>query len=149
MGALAGSTIMLLTVPWFLANLGGRVDLDDNGKGKYSQRPRLTRGLCACSNTGSNPKRSVQVGGILVALTMVPYIIVQIGGFMNPLKGQGPSHDKIKWLVLASLILAIILFFVYLVYQVTHQDDKAKQDKVEELKMQAVQKGLMSFSGAF
>jgi Ca2+/Na+ antiporter len=26
-GALAGSTIMLLTIPWFLASLAGRVDL--------------------------------------------------------------------------------------------------------------------------
>ncbi len=38
---------------------------------------------------------------------------------------------------------------MYLYYQVTHQDDKAKTDKVAELKLQAVQKGVMSFSGAF
>lgn len=148
-GALAGSTIMLLTVPWFLANIGGRVDLDDEGNGKYTQRPRLTRGICHCNSTGSNPARSVQVGGILIALTMIPYIVVQIGGFLNPLKGQGPPHDQIKWLVFAAFIVAIILFIGYLVYQVTHQDDKAKTDKVEELKLQAVQKGVMSFSGAF
>ena len=116
MGALAGSTIMLLTVPWFLANMGGRVDLDDEGKGKYNQRPRLTRGYCDCRTTGSNPARSVQVGGILIALTMIPYIVVQIGGFMNPLKGQGPPHSQIKWLVFASFILAILLFIMYLVY---------------------------------
>ncbi len=91
-GALAGSTIMLLTIPWFMANLGGRVDLDEHGKGKYSQRPRLTRGLCACTTTGSNPARSVQVGAVLIALTMVPYIVVQIGGFLNPRKGEGPTH---------------------------------------------------------
>lgn len=33
--ALAGSTIMLLTIPWVLAVLAGRVDLDENGHGNY------------------------------------------------------------------------------------------------------------------
>lgn len=28
-GALAGSTIMLLTIPWILATIGGRVDLPE------------------------------------------------------------------------------------------------------------------------
>lgn len=36
-GALAGSTIMLLTVPWFLSILGGRVDLDARGNAIYKQ----------------------------------------------------------------------------------------------------------------
>lgn len=38
MGALAGSTIMLLTVPWFLSIFAGRVDLD-RGKPVY-KKPR-------------------------------------------------------------------------------------------------------------
>jgi len=33
-GALAGSTIMLLTVPWFLSVYAGRVDIE-NGHAKY------------------------------------------------------------------------------------------------------------------
>jgi hypothetical protein len=48
-GALAGSTIMLLTLPWFLSILGGRVDIDHNGQPVYKKvraaptwnRPRL------------------------------------------------------------------------------------------------------------
>jgi hypothetical protein len=31
-GALAGSTIMLLTLPWCLAIFGGRVSLDEEGR---------------------------------------------------------------------------------------------------------------------
>lgn len=34
-GALAGSTIMLLTVPWALSVLGGRVSLDERGQPTY------------------------------------------------------------------------------------------------------------------
>jgi hypothetical protein len=34
-GALAGSTIMLLTIPWGLSVLGGRVSLDARGNPTY------------------------------------------------------------------------------------------------------------------
>ena len=34
--SLAGSTIMLLTLPWFLSIYAGRVDLDEHGKGTSS-----------------------------------------------------------------------------------------------------------------
>ena len=150
-GALAGSTIMLLTIPWFLSNLGGRVDLDEDGNGKYTQKPKLTSGhkCCGCMTTGSNPNPGVKAGGFLILITLVPYIVVQIGGFMNPKIGEGPPHDKIKWLVFSSLILCIALFVFYLVYQLKNQDDKVKEDKVEEVKMRAIQQGKISFSGAF
>merc|ERR1719281_143899 len=36
-GALAGSTIMLLTIPWFLAVLGGRVNTDEKGQCVYKK----------------------------------------------------------------------------------------------------------------
>ena len=39
-GALAGSTIMLLTLPWFLAIYAGRVDLDEHGKGCYNAKKK-------------------------------------------------------------------------------------------------------------
>ncbi len=75
-GTLAGSTIMLLTVPWFFSNLGGRVDIQ-NGKALYKKKPRkLTQGLCACRQTGSEPGPSVKIGGALVGITTLPYLIV-------------------------------------------------------------------------
>lgn len=40
-GALAGSTVMLLTVPWFLSVLAGRVDLDANKHAKYKVKSVL------------------------------------------------------------------------------------------------------------
>jgi hypothetical protein len=41
-GALAGSTIMLLTIPWFLSIIGGRVDLDSQGRANYRKNPKLS-----------------------------------------------------------------------------------------------------------
>ena len=40
-GALAGSTILLLTVPWVLGILYGRVDIDKDGNGSYTARPKM------------------------------------------------------------------------------------------------------------
>ena len=37
-GALAGSSIMLLTIPWFLSILGGRVGIGANGKANYKDK---------------------------------------------------------------------------------------------------------------
>jgi len=34
-GALAGSTVLLLTIPWSLCIFGGRVDIDGSGKPSY------------------------------------------------------------------------------------------------------------------
>ncbi len=35
MGALAGSTIMLLTLPWFLSIMAGRVNINESGRCVY------------------------------------------------------------------------------------------------------------------
>ena len=43
-GALAGSTVMLITIPWALAIWGGRVDADDRGRPRYGPAPRLSEG---------------------------------------------------------------------------------------------------------
>ncbi len=78
-GDLAGSTIMLLTVPWFFAVLGGRVDMDENGEGNYASRVKLHRrrhANCGLCTTGVSPMPEVRAGGIAMALTSVPYALI-------------------------------------------------------------------------
>ena len=41
-GALAGSTILLITIPWALSIIAGRVSLNEKGEGNYF-RPRGIR----------------------------------------------------------------------------------------------------------
>merc|ERR1719407_465810 len=60
-GALAGSTIMLLTVPWALSLWAGRVDLDAEGKANYARKPKLgaNRGPTECGvSPGPQVKRA-------------------------------------------------------------------------------------------
>eukprot|EP01061_Rhynchopus_euleeides_P030381 TRINITY_DN504_c0_g2_i1.p1 TRINITY_DN504_c0_g2~~TRINITY_DN504_c0_g2_i1.p1 ORF type:complete len:625 (+),score=229.71 TRINITY_DN504_c0_g2_i1:48-1877(+) len=103
-GALAGSTIMLLTVPWCLAMLAGRVDMavpKVKGPGaaaaiatatadypipKYSGKPteRLTEGVPLTSQltkTGVSVDGSIRRAGIFMVVTSLSYILVQFPGF--------------------------------------------------------------------
>jgi hypothetical protein len=64
-GALAGSTIMLLTIPWILSIYGGRVDINkDTGLPTYSNRPKLTPGNNSLSGSGVILTSDVNKGGL-------------------------------------------------------------------------------------
>eukprot|EP01059_Diplonema_ambulator_P006782 TRINITY_DN16384_c0_g1_i1.p1 TRINITY_DN16384_c0_g1~~TRINITY_DN16384_c0_g1_i1.p1 ORF type:complete len:587 (+),score=210.87 TRINITY_DN16384_c0_g1_i1:64-1824(+) len=105
-GALAGSTIMLLTIPWFLAMLAGRVDMAPpkssksggaatnavdsviSGKlvPKYSGKPseRLTTStpfLDQLTGTGVSVDASIRRAGIIMVITSISYMVIQIPAF--------------------------------------------------------------------
>ncbi|KAK8824276.1 hypothetical protein WA556_003599 [Blastocystis sp. ATCC 50177/Nand II] len=42
-GALAGSTILLITIPWALSIIAGRVSLNEKGEGNYTRRPGVKK----------------------------------------------------------------------------------------------------------
>jgi len=44
-GALAGSTILALTLAFGVMIIAGRVDLDENGDAIYSKKPKITKGF--------------------------------------------------------------------------------------------------------
>lgn len=68
-GALAGSTIMLLTIPWVLATYSGRVDMpetsleDDIGGYKKRSFERLSeKNKMSLKNSGTMPFASIKQG---------------------------------------------------------------------------------------
>lgn len=64
-GALAGSTIMLLTIPWILSIYGGRVDMDGStGLPTYSNRPKLSPENTSLSGSGVILTSDVNKGGL-------------------------------------------------------------------------------------
>ena len=83
-GALAGSTIMLLTAPWFLSVLGGRVNIVD-GKASYTS-PKLydpeknpkesLPTFFSWTDTGVDVSENVNTGGLLMAVTAIPFLII-------------------------------------------------------------------------
>ena len=83
-GALAGSTVMLLTVPWILCVIGGRVNLDENGVGTYKSKPKL------------NPPDNMDIfttGGIGIRFSM----------FLNFLRSNANDEQKEMSFLLSDL----------------------------------------------
>merc|ERR1712100_927131 len=84
-GALAGSTIMLLTVPWFLSIYAGRVLLNSNGEGNYMAKkgnklPKV--GIeHPLTQTGINCSSNLKQTGIIMLLTAGGYILIQGSAF--------------------------------------------------------------------
>lgn len=126
MGALAGSTVLLLTVPWGLSLIGGRVNLDDEtGEPVYSKPPqapsdwkKLTPGRFA--RTGVAPLKNVNYSAKFMLFTLLPFLIVQIPAFAQhcALTKDEDICEQSGTAALAAGIVAIIQFVLYLIDQV-------------------------------
>lgn len=83
-GALAGSTILLLTVPWALCVWLGRVDLSDDGTAAtgYKCKPKLTHGA-SLTRTGIQTGSDVPMGAIIMAGTALTYLVIQGPAWAN------------------------------------------------------------------
>ncbi|KNC49757.1 Ca2:Cation Antiporter family [Thecamonas trahens ATCC 50062] len=155
-GALAGSTIMLLTIPWFLSILAGRVSLDRNGKGAY-KAPAGAKlsppGSMSLTRTGVNCGPSIAIAGKIMVITSLAYIIIQ-GPAFGLSCGLKSDDNKCKskgerWWAFAGLIYAFLSFVGYLWYQVKTSDDEQSKDKVDATRKKAIQASMISLSGAF
>ena len=99
-GALAGSTAMILSVPWFLSCLQGRVDIDEKGECDYRGKQvvhkgeirvrKLTkaRGCSGLFNSGMELEPVVRQLVVLEVCTGLIYFVVQVPAFMGKDKGD-------------------------------------------------------------
>ncbi|CAM9673057.1 unnamed protein product [Scytosiphon promiscuus] len=159
-GALAGSTIMLLTVPWFLATWGGRVDIDkESGLAVYKRPSRaagwskLTPGLSPMQTlfeTGVTGSPQVRKGGKLMMITSVSYLIIQGPAFFLTDETDAEISAAESWFALTGLITCTILFVGYLLYQweMSRTDnDQVLEDYMEEVRRDKIMKGEISLLG--
>jgi Ca2+/Na+ antiporter len=149
-GALAGSTIMLLTVPWALSIFGGRVDLDEHGTPKYLGKPKLTpkhNKMDELYKTGVSLMEAVKHGAIIMAITTIPYFLIQVPAFYL----HGPSEEIAEgehWWSLAGLIVCVSGFVIYLGMQFRlSQKGMDKGARIAVVK-KLLQKGEVSLAGA-
>jgi Ca2+/Na+ antiporter len=148
-GALAGSTIMLLTVPFALSVYGGRVDLVD-GVPNYLGKPKLTSHgsfKAELTNTGVTLTDAVHQGSALMLLTTIPYFMIQIpASFLH-----GPTEEVAEgehWYSLAGLVvcLAGLAWYMHLQLKISKQgQDKEKRISVMK---KLLKQGQISLSGA-
>lgn len=117
-GALAGSTIMILTIPWFLSILGGRVDFHEaTGRPTY-RVPKLAQpSSLSLRTTGVKIDHTVHLGIYLMLATSLSYLVIQLPGLLyrnDPLTIQAVEE---KFWALLGLCLCVLFFCAYLYYQ--------------------------------
>lgn len=150
-GALAGSTIMLLTIPWALCIVTGRVDLVA-GTANYRGKPKLTLKR-SFSGTGITPRKSISFNAKIMLATALSYVIIQGSAFYskcdlaseNLTCKSGGEH----WWALIALLTSIGFFIGYMVYNIKTADSEDKEDFIAEVKKHAVESHIMSLSSAF
>lgn len=155
-GALAGSTSMLLTIPWFLSILAGRVSLR-NGQPNY-RPPKLQPPTLGLNTTGVQVQRIVSVNGIIMLITAIPFILIQCAAFLtgnfygvktSALTKSAAAFEKIP--AFLCVIVCLIFFTWYLWYSVNPPALTAKYNEamVDHLRLQYIREGTVSMSAAF
>jgi Ca2+/Na+ antiporter len=160
-GALAGSTIMLLTIPWFLSIWGGRVNLDPDGNANYI-RPKgkdragwqkLSPGSKVLG-TGVNCGSAIKYSSKVMVVTLISFLIIQVPAWVGNCaleKDATPETcltPKLSGLIGALFATALFLFYLWDQARIADIDD-VKEDKIDELRKEAVKKGLVSMRGLF
>jgi len=159
-GALAGSTIMLLTIPWFSSLIAGRVTLDENGVGAYKKKEKLTGAKWSLWRTGTNVKSGLRISAFIMIITSVSYLLIQGPAFKySGKKGEASGSQSLvissseimheHWWALAGFILSVLMFIAYLVYQVLTANKESNKDKIAQVQHDAISKSLMSVSAVF
>jgi Ca2+/Na+ antiporter len=112
-GTLAGSTIMLLTLPWAIGVYLGRRDIDKEtgscSKNKYS-------GKLSLFETGVTAFSEIPFMAKTMMVTTLLYLIIQIPAFI--FQGNPDAFKKESGFALAGLIVSVLTFLAYSIYQI-------------------------------
>ncbi|EFA85983.1 hypothetical protein PPL_01216 [Heterostelium album PN500] len=125
LGTLAGSTVMLLTIPYSASLLLARCDLR-NGyavDGVCTSRSLTKTGVTVDDDTPLNAK--------IMMLTSVSYLIVQGIAFAY-LKDPDSGKHVEKWFALVGFIVCLVFLVLYCTYQVV--SPKLQEKKMAEAK---------------
>eukprot|EP00040_Diaphanoeca_grandis_P012051 m.61489 g.61489 ORF g.61489 m.61489 type:complete len:625 (+) comp22992_c1_seq1:100-1974(+) len=163
-GAIAGSTIMLITLPVFIAIFFGRVPIVD-GKCQYGKTK--TEGTSFLSQ-GVKCNSDVNRDGKIMVLTGLCYLVVQIPSFIEMetlgnatdfkyYKPGSPEYDlslahkvarREKPVFLAAFIISFLAFAVYLIYKI-RSNNNSTELRVEYYKLKAFAAGSIPLAEAF
>mmetsp|Transcript_15731 Transcript_15731/g.28515 ORF Transcript_15731/g.28515 Transcript_15731/m.28515 type:complete len:564 (-) Transcript_15731:175-1866(-) len=146
-GALAGSTIMLLTVPWALCVYHGRVDFSGADEmPNYKGNPKLREGG-ALSTTGVALTPEIHHGAKMMMMTTLPYFLIQVPAFFLAGDRETVSAGEHYWAA-AGFIMCMFFFFAYLYTQVKMSNDTAHKLRRMAVIKESLKKGAVSLSGA-
>lgn len=148
-GALAGSTIMLLTIPWSLAVIAGRVDIVDGKIATYKKTPKLRPGLSfeeTLTETGVSLSDKIRDGGIMMAWTTLPFFLIQVPALFMKGTTAEIAQGEHYW-SLAALIICVAGLVGYMQIQLKHSNEGQDKDKRIAIAKKTLQEGKMSLKG--
>lgn len=159
-GALAGSTIMLLTIPWALSVFAGRVNIDENGRGNYV-RPKgdehwaklMPPGNKSLTKTGVVLFDEIPSTAKVMMCTAMIYLILQVpalfytGTVDADARADNAKVAKIeKPFAIVAFVISMISFVLYLYWNVLRSSE-IKEDVIDEVRVAAIRDGEISLSG--
>ena len=122
-GALAGSTIMLLTIPWGLSIYYGRVPIQ-RGTAVYGSKAKRTSAMGSDSGMGAfgvTPDGTIRTNSMLMIGTALIYLVIQGPAFAyaqeSPENTPGVMDEvagEEHWYALVGLVVALVAFFSYI-----------------------------------
>jgi len=148
-GALAGSTIMLVTLPWSLSVFSGRVKFNKRGSPDY-RKPKLRPDSTFCGslfNTGVPVTPVIKNGGISMVLTLIPFFLVQIPATIYKGRVEDLAYAE-KDYALSGFVLCILGFIIYLWYQFSSAHGEASKLQRVAVMKKMLQQGKVSLEAA-
>jgi len=171
-GALAGSTVMLLTLPWFAALVSGRVSINKKGVATY-KRPAGDAnknwdkldppGNCNPFQTGVQWGSDIKGNTRMMLITLLGYVIIQGAAFtvdklpkQKVITDSEEHYDIVKeagfernW-ALVGLIVCVLEFWYYLKDQwaLTKASKGPVDDAIADANVQAMKEGKLTLRGA-
>jgi len=174
-GALAGSTVMLLTLPWFVAVFCGRVSINEKGQTMYKMPPDADPkkwdklnppGTMNLFKTGISYGPEIQENGKVMLMTLIGYFIIQIPATMwdvlpkpgdllktDPVKLKGMQDKEAGkeniW-ALVGLVVCLVEFMYYLVTQWNdaHRGEGGVSKKITDTTVEAMKNGQLTLRAA-
>jgi hypothetical protein len=151
-GVLAGSTVMLLTLPWFIAIMYGGVPVVD-GKAQYGSKEKPT----SFFTQGIGFNKSIAKSAKIMLATTLLYLIIQIPATQQ--EGSHPksspagqsaadkdaTHEQAKaesMIALGACVACIVAFFgyLYICYQEANTDLQLEKI-IEGIKLKTISLG--------
>eukprot|EP00008_Paramoeba_atlantica_P006673 CAMPEP_0201480966 /NCGR_PEP_ID=MMETSP0151_2-20130828/5316_1 /ASSEMBLY_ACC=CAM_ASM_000257 /TAXON_ID=200890 /ORGANISM="Paramoeba atlantica, Strain 621/1 / CCAP 1560/9" /LENGTH=451 /DNA_ID=CAMNT_0047862967 /DNA_START=278 /DNA_END=1629 /DNA_ORIENTATION=+ len=137
-GTLAGSTIMLLTIPAGIGMVLARTDI----VGGEAIDGRCTRPITDIHNTGITVDEDTPINARIMVGTSISYLVVQGVAFAYIGSDDTENGKALEdYFALAGFLICITLLCCYSVYQVMNpklQEKKMEEAKLENLRRTAV-----------
>jgi Ca2+/Na+ antiporter len=159
-GALAGSTIMLLTVPFFMSVAAGRVGVERGActyarapgtsrSAPFSKLPELRGWRAHLEQAGVEADPRAMRGGVrAMLLTSLSYVLIQFAAFA--FAGRADIAQDEAPFALAALCTCVLCFAGYLFVQIRGaRHDAVLEIVIDRAREEGIRSGLLSLQGAF